>query len=223
MGYSRIVLSVLLCCAVALAAPFVPVGVLTSSGSIRVDGAEVRGSGTVFNGSVVETGSNTSQLNLKHGNRFESAAASRAQVYDDHAVLERGSSQIHASPGYSLQVNSVHITPVGPSSTIRVFRISDSKLRVVGVSGQSKVDDAGGLTIAQVVPGAAIDIQQKPEGASSTAKISGKLKKQEGHYTLVDVATTTTLELQGKSLINRWDNALQPPDRATPVWSRWFT
>src|SRR5258708_5000473 len=135
----RIISGFFIGCVIVLAAPSAPVGVLTTIGSLRVDGADVRGNGTVRNGSVIETGHNPSLLSLKNGIRFDLAAGSRAQVYGNHAVLERGASQLHASNGYLISVNSLSVVPVGPSSTIRVVRVNAGKLQVSAVTGGAEV------------------------------------------------------------------------------------
>ena len=192
------IIILLACFAIVLSAASTPVGVLTTVGSIRVDGADVRGNGTVLNGSIIETANNPSQLSLKNGIRFDLAAQSRAKVYDSHAVLELGASQVHASNGYPIQVNSLSVVPVG-QSTIRVFRTSASKLQVSAVSGQAEVHNAGGLLIAKVFPGSALDFDQ-PAGAGGPTQVSGRLEKRDGHYMVTDVTTKTTLELQGDNL-----------------------
>lgn len=195
----RIVVVLLICCAIALGAA-APVGVFTIAGSVRVDGAEMRGNGTVRNGSVIETVDNPSQLSLKNGTRFDLAAQSRAQVYDDHAVLERGASQIYASHGYPIRVNSLSVMPVGLSSTIRVFRTNASKLQISAVTGQAEVHGASGLMIARVLAGSSFDFEQQPAGAEGATKVSGKLEKQRGRYMLTDATTKATFELQGDNL-----------------------
>ena len=194
------IFSLLICAAIVLSAASTPVGVLTTAGSIRVDGADVRGTGTVLNGSIVETATNPAQLSLKNGIRFDLAAQSRAQVYDNHAVLERGASQMHASSGFAIQVNSLSVIPAVPSSTIRVVRSGASKLQVFAVTGEAEVHNARGLVIAKVVPGSSLDFDQPRAGAASATRVSGKLEKQYGRYTLTDVTTKTIVELQGDNL-----------------------
>ena len=196
---ASIILVPFLCCSIILSAASAPLGILTTVGSIRVDGADVRGNGTVLNGSVVETANNPSQLIFKSGGRLDLAAQSRAQFYENHLNLERGASQIHASNGYSIRVNSLSIIPLGPS-TIRVFRASASKLQVSAVTGQAEVQTANGSMIARVVAGSSLDFEQPPAGAAGATQISGNLEKQAGHYILTDVTTKTTLELQGDNL-----------------------
>jgi hypothetical protein len=205
------------CCAIVLSAAATPVGVLTTVGSIRLDGADVRGNGTVLNGSIVETAANPSQLSLKNGIHFDLAAQSRAQVYDNHAILERGASQIHGSNGYPIQVNAVSVIPIGDSSTIRVFRTSASKLQVSAVTGQAEVHNADGLLIAKVFPGSALDFDQQPAGAVGAAKVSGKLEKTDTRYMLTDVTTKTNFELQGDNLDKSVGHCIAATGSADPA------
>jgi hypothetical protein len=214
--FGRIV-SLVACSAITLGAASAPVGVLTTVGSIRVDGADVRGNGTVLNGSVVETANNPSQMSLRNGIRFELSAQSRAQVFENRAVLERGASQIHASGGYPIQVNSLSVVPVGPSSTIRVFRASASKLHVSAVTGQAEVHNSSGLLIAKVFPGSSLDFDQQPAGAAGPTKVSGRLQKQDGRYIVTDVTTKTTVELQGENLENSVGHCIAATGSADPA------
>jgi hypothetical protein len=213
--FGRIVI-LLACFAIVLSAASTPVGVLTTVGSVRVDGTDVRGNGTVLNGSIIETANNPSQLSLKNGIRFELSARSRAQVYDNHAVLERGASQVHASNGYPIQVNSLSVMPVGQLSTIRVFRTSASKLQVSAVSGQAEVHNASGLLIAKVFPGSSLDFDQQA-GAGGPTKVSGRLEKKDGRYMLTDVTTKTTVELQGDNLEKSVGHCIAATGSADPA------
>ncbi len=211
------ILSLLICGAIGLSAASTPVGVLTTVGSIRVDGADVRGTGTVLDGSIVETANNPSQLSLKNGIRFDLAAQSRAQVFDNHAVLQQGASQIHASSGFTIQVNSLSVIPAVQPSTIRVVRASASKLQVFAVTGQAEVHNSGGLLIAKVFPGSSLDFDQPPAGAAGATKVSGKLEKQDGRYMLTDATTKTTVELQGDNLEKSVGHCIAATGSADPT------
>jgi len=56
------------------------------------------------------------------------------------------------------------------------------------------------MMLAKVFPGAALDFDQPPAGAAGVSKVSGRLEKHGGHYTLTDVTTKTAFELQGDNL-----------------------
>src|SRR5689334_9333658 len=102
-----------------------------------MDNAEVRGSGTVVNGSLIETASNPAQLSSSNGTRFELSATSRVKVFSDRFELEKGASQIHSSGAFPVVVNSLSIAP-SASSTIRVFKLSPKTLEVSAVKGQAE-------------------------------------------------------------------------------------
>jgi len=199
-----------------VSAASVPIGVLTTIDSVRMDNSQVRGNGTVLDGSVIETAKNPSQLSLKNGTRFDLCPNSQATVYLDRIVLDRGASQIHGSSAYAVVVNSLRIVPIGPASTIRVSRNSPRTIEVAAVTGRAEVRDAKGLLIAKVFPGSALDFDQQPGGAAGPSQVSGKVSKQGGHYFLTDSTTNTTVELQGDNLDSAVGHCIAATGSADP-------
>ncbi|MGA2598144.1 MAG: hypothetical protein ABSH09_14265 [Bryobacteraceae bacterium] len=187
--------------AVAMIAAQLPIGILTTIGAVRMDNAEVRGTGTVLEGSVIETSTNPAQLTLKNGTRCELSPDSKVKVYDKRILLEKGASQFHSAGVFPIVVNSLSVAPTA-SSTIRVYKVGPKTLEVSAVSGQAEVRNASGLLIARVFPGSALDFDQEPGGgATAPEKVSGKVEKSaDGHYYLTDVTTKTTFELVGDNL-----------------------
>lgn len=208
-------------CTLVLSAASAPIGVLTTVDSVRMDNLQVRGNGTILDGSVIETAKNTSQLNLKNGTRFDLYPNSRATVYNDRIVLDRGASQIHASNSYKVMVNTLSIVPQGSSSIIRVSRNNSKGLEVAAVTGQAEVRNATGLLLARVVPGSALDFDQQPGGAAGPSQVSGKVSKQNGHYLMTDATTKVTVELQGDNLDSTVGHCIaatgSPDPSAAPV------
>lgn len=208
--------SLLLGCALALAAGSAPIGVLTTAGSVRMDDAEVRGIGSVLDGSVIETSRLPTQLSLKNGTRFELYPNSRATVYDDRFVLDRGASQIHASTGYPVVANSLRILPAGPASTIRVSKTRPNTLEVSAIAGEAEVRNLQGLLIAKVIPGEALDFAQQPGGAAAPSQVSGRVSRQNGHLLLTDSTTNTTVEIQGENLDSTVGHCIAATGSADP-------
>ena len=204
-----VVFPLVLACGICVAiAAQLPIGILTTIGSVRMDNADVRGTGTVLDGSVIETLDNPAQLTLKNGTRFELSPDSRFKVYDTRFLLEKGASQFHSSGAFPIVVNSLSVTPTS-SSTIRVFKASPKAFEVSAVTGQAEVRNASGLLIAKVFPGSALNFNQEPEGAATPFKVSGKLEKSaDGHYFLTDVTTKTTFELLGDNLDSSVGNCI---------------
>ena len=88
--------------AVALAAP--PIGIVTASGHFSVEGSQVWGNATLFDGATVETGSASSELALRNGVKLQLGVESRAQVWQNRLVLEKGIAQLAAPGSFEVSV-----------------------------------------------------------------------------------------------------------------------
>jgi len=82
--------------AVAWAAP--AIGIVTASGHFSVEGSPVWGNATLFDGATIETSSASSELALRNGVKVQLGAESRAQIWQNRLVLEKGAAQL-AAPG----------------------------------------------------------------------------------------------------------------------------
>ena len=100
---ARSVLSSLLFSAVALAAP--AIGIVTASGHFNVEGSQVWGNATLFDGTMVETSSASSELDLRNGVKVQLAAGSRARIWQNRLVLEKGTAQLTAPVSFETRVS----------------------------------------------------------------------------------------------------------------------
>jgi hypothetical protein len=82
--------------AIAVAAP--AIGIVTASGHFSVEGSQVWGNATLFDGATIETGAASSELALRSGVKVQLGAESRAQIWYNRLVLEKGAAQL-AAPG----------------------------------------------------------------------------------------------------------------------------
>ena len=104
----RSVLSSLLFSAVAFAAP--AIGIVTASGHFNVEGSQVWGNATLFDGTTIETNSASSQLALRNGVKVQLAAESRARIWQNRLVLEKGVAQLAAPASFEAHVlNSANL------------------------------------------------------------------------------------------------------------------
>src|SRR5579859_4863926 len=85
---ARSFLSYLLFSAIAVAAP--AIGIVTASGHFNVEGSQVWGNATLFDGATVETSSASSELALRNGVQVQLGAGSRARIWQNRLVLEKG-------------------------------------------------------------------------------------------------------------------------------------
>lgn len=88
--------------AAAIAAP--AIGIVTASGHFSVEGSQVWGNATLFDGATVETGSASSNLALQNGVKLQLGAESRARVWKNRMVLEKGVAQLAAPGSFEVSV-----------------------------------------------------------------------------------------------------------------------
>jgi hypothetical protein len=185
------------CCAIATAAE-TPLGVVRARGDIRVDNAMVSGNSTIFSGSVVETGDARSHITLTSGGRVVLTTGTRAALYQDRFVLERGATDIAASAPVRIEAGQLRISAPA-NSRLQVGLNGTDEVQVAAVSGQAEVRNSSGMLVARVVPGEGVRLRgQDAPGNSST--ISGTLARRNGRFFLTDETSRVTVELRGTGL-----------------------
>ena len=210
-------------CLICVAASPSNVGFMVTNGEAQVDGSAVHGNSTLFQGSLVQAGSATSDLMFPGGSNLLLQPDSAVKIYRDYAVLEKGAAIQHGTHG--LVADGLRITSLSSQSSIVVGMTDGFHLEVTARGGAAEVRNATGALVAHLEPGKAFtfsiqDGQQTPAapapvqtpptpifGIGSEASqitIRGILRKDHagryGHYLLTDVATKTTYELQGTGL-----------------------
>ena len=100
--FSSLLISALFA-AVCLAAP--AIGIVTASGHFNVEGSQVWGNATLFDGTVVETSTASSELALRNGVKVQLAAGSRARIWQNRMVLEKGVAQLAAPASFEARVS----------------------------------------------------------------------------------------------------------------------
>src|SRR5258707_771270 len=115
--YLALILVVLLFSAPAFSAS--AIGVATASGHFTVERSRVYGNSTLFAGAMVATGAASSQLTLNNGARLQLGAASRARVFENKLVLERGIGQGNGPKGFEIEARGLRIA--GESTDSKVW------------------------------------------------------------------------------------------------------
>jgi hypothetical protein len=100
--FARSLLSSLLISAVSFAAP--AIGIVTASGHFSVEGSQVWGNATLFDGATVETSAASSELALRNGVKVQLGAGSRARIWQNRLVLEKGIAQLAAPGSFEVRV-----------------------------------------------------------------------------------------------------------------------
>jgi hypothetical protein len=202
----------------ATAAP-VSIGVIRSPGEVRVDGSLIRGNGTLFDGSMVETSDARSDIQLADGARVTLTPESRATVYHDRTVLEQGVGVVRNAEGRVVDARTLQVSSAGKDSVLQIEMSRPGHVVVAARIGAAEVRTASGLLVARVAAGTALDFDPQSSQSSSAAppvKMTGCLVNQGGVYLLTDQTSRTTIELQGSGLARYNGNRIEVTGSVVP-------
>jgi len=194
---TRVSLSLVLAFSVAsLTASTASIGVATANGNFQVNASQVRGSSTLMEGTVIETGAASSQVQMNNGAHVRVAAGSRVKIYESRIILEMGVGELGSSTAYQVEAHSLRISNVGPDTIARVRITSPSLVMVSALKGPVRVTNAAGFLIANIAAGGALSFD--PEvGATGPTKVTGCLESKEGKVVIMDQTTNVTMEVHG--------------------------
>jgi hypothetical protein len=148
-----------------LSAGTTSIGSVVSQGDLRIDDHPVAISGTIFNGSVIETGTGTlSSADVRlHGNvKLTFSGDSRVTLYSDHLVLLRGEAEVDAPGSFRTEVTGLTVSTSDSHTSGTILLGRDGVVNVSALTGSFRVAKAGGLVLAQVT-------SQKPLALSPAA------------------------------------------------------
>lgn len=175
------------------------IGVAIAGGGFQLDAAAVTGNGTLFEGSTVETGKSTSELQLQNGVRMMLDTGTRSKVYRDHLLLEKGTGQVSGGTKYRILARALQIETVGNNGLAKVSVTPESRVLVAALQGHVRVTRSGGLLVANIAAGHALQLEAR-DPASSQSTLSGILEKRNGRYLLTDSTAGVTVEVKGNGL-----------------------
>lgn len=170
------------------------VGIATADGGFRIAGIAVPGTGSVTDGSVVETDARPAHLQLRGGATIRLGAQSRARVHADRMYLEEGSStvtgrlSIFNAEGVLVARTwkapvSFHAPPA-PSSSTELTGLIESKDGVLVIH-----DEASQLSFPLDATGEAA--QKLTDAIGSKAKVKGVLRSGRVEVTSVEALAVT--------------------------------
>jgi hypothetical protein len=186
------------------------IGVATARGGIHVDNAPVAGNGTLFEGTTVETTRAASDVKLTSGVRMQLASGSKGTVFSDRTVLERGESQwqVGGKP-YRVDARSLSITAEEAGTVGRIQIGAGDRVLVAALQGNLRVSTAGGIAVASLAAGRALQFDASQAGATATSKMSGCLVRQNGKLMLTDEVTGITVEVKGGGVEKHVDHKVE--------------
>lgn len=180
------------------------IGVATANGTFQLDGNSVTRNATVLEGSKIATEKASSLVQLNSGARLSLAANSGTQIFQNRAILERGTGQISTSGRYSVEAGRLRIEPLSNDSEMRVNMGSGQVVQVAAVRGNLVVKNTTGIILASLHPGTALAFDDSQDaGASLGISVSGVLHKASDRvYVLTDSTSNITYQIVGCDDLN---------------------
>jgi hypothetical protein len=199
MNMSKLLLVFLMIgCLMLVSAVSPSIGIVKSTGEFRVNGAAVRGNGTLFDGNVLETVRARSVVELGE-TRLTLLPESRARIFKGRTILEKGSGLLSAGAGHTVEAANLRVT-TGASSVLQVEISSPTRVLMAARSGAAEVRNASGVLVASLHVGMALSFDQQSGAASGAVQMTGTLVSRNGAYFLTDSTTKVTVELIGTDL-----------------------
>ncbi|HVP48846.1 MAG TPA: hypothetical protein VMT32_19770 [Bryobacteraceae bacterium] len=180
-----------------LPAPPRYVGVVTSDGGLWVDGGGVSSHATLFEGSIVQTEDAPAKLQLAGGARVLLDRASRAQVFQDHLLLEKGRTQLDAGAAFRIEARTLRVAPAAAGSRAAVTVQNSGVIEVGSLSGQLEVRNSLDVMVARVTPAHAVELHPDASGASL---VTGCVSTTGKRLVLADEVSGVMIELRGGKL-----------------------
>ncbi|MCC6589353.1 MAG: hypothetical protein IT168_21825 [Bryobacterales bacterium] len=184
-------------------------GVATAEGPFTVNSALVRGNATLTDGAAVETTTAPSRLNLASGAKVRLDPNSRARVFTDRVVLEKGSGELTATRTYSIEARTLRITPEAPNSSARVALRADKVVQVASSSGRFRVHNAAGILVSNLDPGLALEFEPQVTGPGAPSSFVGCVLKKDDKFIVYDQTTRMIVELRGTGFEKEAGNRVQ--------------
>lgn|SRR5579871_5574161 len=194
-----------LLCAIVSASAFAAnpaIGIVTASGHFTLQGSEVWGNATLFEGASVETTLASSQLALRNGAKVQLAAGSSARVYADRVTLDRGTGQV--SNGMPFEIDAAALRIQGSGLRVVIGKL----IEVAALTGSARVTGSGDRLLAAIPSGHSMSFapQDAPAG---TIKRSGCLLYKDTRFILQDDNTQEVMELNNPDLAANLGNRVE--------------
>jgi hypothetical protein len=163
-----------------------------------IDNASVPGNATLLDGTSLRTMSQPSTVRLRTGQSLTLGPASKATIYQNRLVLERGVAELDDVSAYRVEAGKLSIGGSGPDANIRVTMDSGRQIQVAATTGGAEVRNFSGLLVARVLPGTALQLRTAED--NNSADLTGRVTSQDGKFFLTDETTKVKWEVQGNNL-----------------------
>ncbi len=183
--------------------PSPSIGSLTGRGETRIDNQQVQGSGTVFDGSVVETGksiSSAADLRIANNVAITLLRDSRGTLYRDHLMLQRGTAQLGLTDSFRIQANGMVVVPAEAHSSGIVSIDPANSVTVEAKNGTLEIRNSSGASLALVRAGHPLTFSALTDKSPAEFSATGTISSENGHYYLNSTETGLKYEVKGDNL-----------------------
>ena len=177
------------------------IGIISASGHFTLERSRVWGNSTLFDGAAVETDAASSDLALRNGVRIQLGPASRARVWENRVLIEKGVGQVTAPQFYEVDAAGLKIR----GARLRVG-LADS-VEVTTLAGVTRVESGSGMLLASITPGQRMSFSMQAAGGSVTR--TGCLLYKDGRFILQDENTQEVVEVVGPDLAQNTGNRVE--------------
>ena len=187
------------------------IGIATASGHFSLTGgepsdapSEVWGNSTLFDGATVQTGQASGELALRNGVKVQLGASSKAKVWENRVLLQKGVGQLLAPASYEIDAAGLKIKTDG--ARLRVA-LTD-RVEIASFSGAARVTTQAGFLLASIPAGRSMSFSMQA-GQTGVMTRTGCLLYKDGHFILQDENTQEVAELTGANLAQNTGNRVE--------------
>jgi hypothetical protein len=187
-------------------------GTIAAEGEFRLNNSTIRGNATLINtsaGAVVEALEVPSRLHLNGGGRIQLAPGSRALVWPDRLVIEKGGADFTVPRRFSVEARSLRISPEASSAKASVALRSERTVQLAALDGRLRVHTAAGILVSNVAAGTALALTPQIAGQAAPSSLAGCVLKKDDKWILYDTVARIVVELRGTGFEKEWGNRVQ--------------
>jgi hypothetical protein len=178
------VIVALLAATACLGAKTASIGSVVAHGELRVDGYAIKGSGTAFEGTIVETSpedQSNADLLLSNGTRITLHNNSKGTLYHDHLVLDRGEADLVSSAPFRIDADGLAVRTTGTTASSRIVMGSRDTVGVMSEDGQLEVAGTHGAILAFMNPQNSRTFVRDEKGSWCVGSTSSNLYHDKDH------------------------------------------
>lgn len=163
------------------------IGVVRSYGEFKVDGATVRGNGTLLSGDILESTNMSTTANVGKA-EVTLLPASRVAVYKDHTTLQMGTTIVRGA-SQAVEAGILRVVPSEAHSLVEVGYNQQKVITISAHAGGADVFTASGTLLASLNPGGVLAFEPS-SGNGTNASTSG----QASANTSIEIDGTLTVD-----------------------------